>query len=170
MPFGIAAGLWLFQGLPKEWVQALIGCFILITLATHGLKALRNRELPIWAFVPAGVVVGVLNIVIGVVGPVLSTLLVGRGLTRQSIVSTTSVFSFLGHFMKIFGFALIWFSFVDYAWSIMAMLPSIVFGTYVGRYFLVRISDTIFKNILRVLLGGLAVKLVVWDGMMGGIL
>ena len=170
MPFGIAAGLWLFQGLPKEWVQALIGSFILITLATQGLKALRNRELPIWAFVPAGVVVGALNIVIGVVGPVLSTLLVGRGLTRQSIVSTTSVFSFLGHFMKIFGFALIGFSFVDYAWSIAAMLPSIVFGTYVGRYFLGRISDKIFKNILRLLLGGLAVKLVVWDGMMGGIL
>ena len=100
----------------------------------------------------------------------MSTLLVGRGLTRQSIVSTTSVFSFLGHFMKIVGFALIGFNFVDYAWSIMAMLPSIVFGTYVGRYFLGRISDTIFKNILRVLLGGLSVKLVVWDGMMGGIL
>ena len=170
MPFGIAAGLWLFQGLPKEWVQALIGSFILITLATQGLESLRNRELPIWAFVPAGIVVGALNIVIGVVGPVLSALLVGRVLTRQNIVSTTSVFSFLGHFMKVVGFALIGFSFTDYAWPIAAMLPSIVFGTYVGRYFLGRISDTIFKNILRFLLGGLAAKLVVVDGIMGGIL
>ena len=31
MPIGIAAGLWLFQEMPKEWVQILIGGFILFT-------------------------------------------------------------------------------------------------------------------------------------------
>jgi len=170
MPLGIAAGLWLFQEMPQEWVQILIGGFILITLFTQSLKSLRHKELPLWAFVPAGVVIGALNIIVGVVGPVLSTLLVGRTSTRQNIVSTTAVFSFLGHFMKVVGFALVGFSFADYAWAMAAMVPSIVLGTYGGRYLLGRISDTIFKNLLRIVLAALATKLVVWDGIMGGTL
>lgn len=170
MPIGIMAGLWLFQELPKEWVQILIGSFILFTLFSQSTKLLRHKELPLWSFIPAGVAVGALNIVIGVVGPVLSTLLVGRVSTRQNIVSTTSVFSFLGHSMKVAGFALVGFSFADYAWAIAAMIPSIMLGTYLGRHLLGRISDAFFKRLLRTVLAGLALKLAIWDGLMGGTL
>ena len=168
MPLGIAAGLWLFREMTREWVEILIGGFILITLFTQSLKSLRHKELPLWAFVPAGLVVGALNIIIGVVGPVLSTLLVGRVSTRQNIVSTTAVFSFLGHFMKVVGFTFMGFSFADYAPAMAAMVPSIVLGTYAGRFLLGRISDRVFKNLLRVILAALAVKLAVWDGFIRG--
>lgn len=168
MPLGIAAGLWLFREMTQEWVEILIGGFILITLFTQSLKSLRHKELPLWAFVPAGLVVGALNIIIGVVGPVLSTLLVGRVLTRQNIVSTTAVFSFLGHFMKVVGFTFMGFSFADYAPAMAAMVPSIVLGTYAGRFLLGRISDRVFKNLLRVILAALAVKLAVWNGFIRG--
>ncbi len=168
MPIGIAAGLWLFQEIPKEWVQILIGGFILISLLTQSLKFMEQRELPLWVFAPAGVVVGVLNIVVGVVGPVLTTLLVGRVSTRQNIVSTTAVFSFLGHFMKVFGFAVVGFGFGEYAWAMAAMVPSIVLGTYAGRHLLGKISDAFFRQLLRIVLAALALKLVVWDGLMGG--
>ena len=167
---GIAAGLWLFQELPKEWVQILIGGFILFTLFAQSLKSFRQKELPLWAFVPAGVAVGALNIVVGVVGPVLSTLLVGREMSRQGIVSTISTFSFLGHILKVIGFALVGFSFAEYGLAIAAMVPSIVLGTYAGRHLLGRISDAVFKNLLRFVLAGLAAKLVVWDGILGGAL
>ena len=168
MPIGIAAGLWLFQEMPKEWVQMLIGGFILFTLLTQSVKFMGQRELPLWAFAPAGVVVGVLNIVVGVVGPVLTTLLVGRVSTRQNIVSTTAVFSFLGHFMKVVGFAVVGFGFAEYAWAMAAMVPSIVLGTYAGRHLLGKISDAFFRQLLRIVLAALALKLLVWDGLMGG--
>ena len=170
MPIGIAAGLWLFQALPKEWVQILIGGFILTTLFVQGLKSLRHLKMPQWVFIPAGFIIGVLNIIVGVVGPVLSTLLVGRCLSRQSLVNTTSVFSFLGHVLKVIGFALTGFSFTEHAIVIGAMAPSIFFGTYAGRYALGRISDEMFKKFLTGVLVCLAIKLAVWDGIMGGAL
>ncbi len=170
MPLGIAAGLWLFQEMPKEWIQVLIGGFILLTLFSHGLKSLRDRELPLWVFIPSGFVVGALNIVVGVVGPMLSTFLVGRNLSRQATVVTISVFSLMGHVFKVIGFAVVGFSFAEYGFAIAAMIPSIVLGTYLGRHFLGRISDAFFRNLLRTVLAGLALKLVVWDGLMGGTL
>ena len=169
MPLGIAAGLWLFQEMPKEWVQVLIGGFILLTLFSHGLKALRDQELPLWLFIPSGFVVGALNIVVGVVGPVLSTFLVGRNLSRQSMVVTISVFSLTGHVFKVIGFVIIGFSFAEYGLAIVAMIPPIVFGTYLGRYFLGRISDIFFKKALRVVLAGLAAKLILWNGILIGV-
>ena len=168
MPIGIAAGLWLFQELPKEWVQVLIGCFILFTLFSHGLSSFREKCLPLWSFIPVGIVVGALNIVIGVVGPVLSALLVGRDLTRHGVVSTISVFSLTGHVFKVIGFALVGFSFAEYWVAIVAMVPPIVLGTYAGRHLLGRVSDAFFRQLLRIVLAALALKLVVWDGLMGG--
>ncbi|MEE2688950.1 MAG: sulfite exporter TauE/SafE family protein [Pseudomonadota bacterium] len=170
MPIGIAAGLWLFQELPKEWVQVLIGCFILLTLLSHGFRSFREKELPLWGFIPAGIVIGGLNIIIGVVGPVLSALLVGRDLTRQGVVSTISVFSMTGHVFKVIGFALVGFSFVEYWIAIVAMVLPIVLGTYVGRFLLGRMSDAFFRKLLRLVLTGLALKLVIWDGWMRGTL
>ena len=169
MPLGIAAGLWLFQEMPKEWVQVLIGGFILLTLFSHGLKSLRDRELPLSLFIPSGFVVGALNIVVGVVGPVLSTFLVGRNLSRQSMVVTISVFSLMGHVFKVIGFAIIGFSFAEYGLAIVAMIPSIMLGTYLGRHLLGRISDIFFKKFLKVVLAGLAVKLILWDGFIIGV-
>ena len=168
MPLGIAAGLWLFQEMPKEWVQVMIGGFILLTLFSHGLKSLRDWELPLWLFIPSGFVVGALNIVVGVVGPVLSAFLVGRNLSRQSMVVTISVFSLMGHIFKVIGFAIIGFNFAEYGLAIVAMIPSIVLGTYLGRHLLGRISDTFFKKLLRVVLAVLAAKLVIWDGILSG--
>ena len=167
MPIGIAAGLWLFQELPQEWVQVLIGCFILLTLFSHGLSSFQGKQFPLWSFVPAGIVIGSLNIVIGVVGPVLSALLVGRDLTRHGVVSTMSVFSMTGHVFKVIGFALVGFSFAEYWVAITAMVPPIILGTYAGRHLLGRVSDALFHRLLRLVLAGLALKLIVWDGFMG---
>ena len=146
MPFGIGLGLWLFQELPQKWVQVFIGGFILLSLSSHSLKSFQEKELKLWMFIPAGFVVGALNIVIGVVGPILGILLIGRELSRQSIVSTTSVFSFLGHILKVVGIVLIGFNFAKYAAAMFAMLPSIVLGTYFGHYLLGRSSDLILRN------------------------
>jgi hypothetical protein len=33
-----------------------------------------------------------------------------------------------------------------------------------------KISDQVFKRLLRAVMAGLAIKLVIWDGLMGGIL
>jgi len=168
MPFGVAIGLWLFQELPTATVQILIGCFILMSVFSHSLKFLRHRDLPLWAFSPLGFVVGALNVVVGVVVPLLSAFLIRGDMTRQNIVVTISLFSFIGHVLKVIGFSLIGFSFAEYWVAVVAMIPSIVIGTLLGRHLLGRVSETFFRQLLRVVLALLALKLIVWDSILKG--
>ena len=109
-----------------------------------------------------------LNIVVGVVGPILSLLLIGRRLSRQSIVTIISVFSLLGHLFKVIGFALIGFNFAQYSVAIVSMVPPIVLGTMLGWHMLGRIKDSIFRILVRAMVTVLALKLVLWDGILNG--
>lgn len=65
LPLGVYIGLKLFQGLPTEAVQLLIGVFVLLSLVTGAIKRWRQSEVPLWAFVPIGFITGILNMVVG---------------------------------------------------------------------------------------------------------
>ena len=54
MPFGVALGLLVFQGLPTAAVQLLIGLFVLASLFTRQIGRWRESEVPLWAFVAIG--------------------------------------------------------------------------------------------------------------------
>ena len=54
MPLGVWLGLELFQGLPTEAIQILIGCFVLISLAVRQIGNGRESDVPLWAFFPIG--------------------------------------------------------------------------------------------------------------------
>ena len=58
LPFGVAVGLWLFQALPKESIQVLIGCVVLFSLFARHIRQFRGKELPLGAFVPLGGLAG----------------------------------------------------------------------------------------------------------------
>jgi len=56
----------------------LIGFFVLLALATRQRKALNDTDLPLWAFVPVGFVNGVLNMIVGVIAPILGVLVIRK--------------------------------------------------------------------------------------------
>ena len=86
---------------------------------------------------------------------------------RQTLGSCQELNS-AGQIFKVIGFAIIGFNFAEYGLAIVAMIPSIVLGTYLGRHLLGRISDTFFKKLLRAILAVLAAKLVIWNGILSG--
>jgi uncharacterized membrane protein YfcA len=166
MPFGVAVGLWLFQGMSKETVQILIGFFVLLSLFTRQLKRFRDKDLPLGAFVPLGFVVGALNMIVGVVAPVLGVLIVRKELNKEAIVGTLGFFGLLGNLLKIIGFVLVGFSFVQYGPALAAMIPSVLIGTYLGKTILSRFSEALFLLVFKATLVILAAKLILWDGLM----
>lgn len=165
MPFGVWLGLVLFQGLPAEVIQILIGCFVLISLVTRQLEGFRGKDLPLWAFVPIGFVTGVLNMIVGVIAPILGVLMIRRDLSKEQIVGTLGFFGFVGNLLKIAGFTLIGFSFAEYGPAMLCMIPAAVIGTRVGRVALGRINERHFLLAFRVVLIALAVKLIAIDGL-----
>ena len=163
MPLGAALGLLLFQGLPPDLIRFLIGCFIILTLFTRQLKQLRHKDLPLWAFLPLGFFTGALNMIVGVIAPVLGALTVRNDLSKEQVVGTLGVFGFIGNLLKVVGFSLVGFSFVAYGPALLAVLPAVIVGTSLGRLVLGRVSEVTFRRILQAMLLALAAKLMVYD-------
>lgn len=168
MPFGVALGLTIFQGLPTSAVQILIGLFVLLSLLTRQIGRWREAEMPLWAFVPLGFVTGTLNMVVGVIAPILGVLIIRKDLTKEAMVGTLGFFGFAGNLLKIAGFSLIGFSFATYGPLILCMVPAAIIGTRVGRALLAGLDQRYFMLAFRLMLIALAFKLILIDGL-GGI-
>mgnify|MGYP000856144613 CR=1 FL=1 len=165
MPFGVWLGLELLQGLPTQAIQILIGCFVLISLLARQIGRFREKDLPLPAFYPIGFLAGALNMVVGVIAPVLGVLVIRKSLTRESIVGTLAFFGFIGHFLKTVGFTIIGFNFVAYWPEILLMGMATVIGTRIGRSLLSNLNEKYFLFAFRLVLISLAFKLIVIDGM-----
>ena len=165
MPLGVWLGLELFQGLPTETIQLLIGCFILISLAARQIGKWRESDVPLWAFFPIGFVTGALNMVVGVIAPILGVLIIRKDLSKETMVGTLGFFGLLGNLLKIAGFSIIGFSFIEFGPTILFVVPAAVIGTRVGRAVLARIDERYFMLGFRIVLIGLALKLIAVDGL-----
>lgn len=163
MPFGVALGLLVFQGLPTAAVQMLIGLFVLASLFTRQIGRWRESEVPLWAFVPIGFVTGALNMVVGVIAPILGVLIIRKDLSKEAMVGTLGFFGFVGNLLKVAGFALIGFSFVTYGPLMLCMVPAAIIGTRVGRAVLAEMDPKFFLIAFRLMLAALALKLIVFD-------
>ena len=165
MPLGVWLGLELFQGLSTETIQILIGCFVLISLAARQIGKWRDSDVPLWAFFPVGFVTGALNMVVGVIAPILGVLIIRKDLSKEAMVGTLGFFGFLGNLLKIAGFSLIGFSFIEFGPTILFMVPAAIIGTRVGRAVLSKMDERYFMLGFRIVLVGLALKLIAVDGL-----
>lgn len=165
MPFGVAPGLWLFQEMPKELVQVLIGFFVLLTLFLRHLKRFAPKEFPLWAFVPLGFATGALNMIVGVIAPVLGVLIIRKDLKKENVVGTLGFFGFVGNLLKIAAFTMVGFSFAEYGLLLLLMTVAVIVGTSVGKKMLSGFDGKTFLLVFNVMLISLALKLIVFDGL-----
>jgi uncharacterized membrane protein YfcA len=165
MPFGVWLGLELLQGLSTQVIQILIGCFVLVSLLARQIGRFKEKDLPLIAFIPIGFLAGALNMVVGVVAPILGVLVIRKSLTRESIVGTLGFFGFIGHLLKIVGFTIIGFNFIEYGPEIFSMGVATVIGTRIGRSLLSKLNEKYFLLAFRLVLLSLSFKLIVIDGM-----
>lgn len=165
MPLGILFGVWLFRGMPAPLVELTIGLFIFSTQAGRLLRPMRTEMLPLWTFIPVGFVAGAMNIVVGIFGPVVGALIVRRGIPKESVVGTMSVFGFLSNLMKVVGFTFVGFNVVQYGPALLVMTPAVLLGTTLGKHVLGRFSEELFRKVFQGLLLILATKLVFYDGL-----
>jgi uncharacterized protein len=167
LPAGVVVGLWFFQGLPSAAIQILIGLVVAGSLFSRRTQRFRGRELPPNAFIAVGFVVGILNMMVGVVGPLLAVLVVRRDLNRLQVIGTQGFFAVAGHVLKVLAFGLVGFSFRQHLPALVVMLPAVVLGGALGKWLLMRFSEAAFLVAFQVLLAILALKLILWDGVWG---
>jgi uncharacterized membrane protein YfcA len=160
LPIGVYIGLQIFQNMDSDNIKNIIGIFILSALILQNLKFIKRFFVPYYAFYFIGLVTGILNILVGVIAPLLAVILKQSITEKKSIVGTLGYFGLIGNLLKIIGFSLIGFSFYEYIDTFLMIIPATLVGSRVGQLLLNKISNKIFMIIFQIILIGLAIRLL----------
>jgi uncharacterized membrane protein YfcA len=154
LPLGVYLGLEIFQSIDSNDIKNLIGSFILIAIGIQNIKSFRSIKIPSNIYFFIGFLTGVLNILVGVIAPLLAVIL------KQSVKEKKSLVGTLGYFGLI-GFSLIGFSFLNYIETFIMIIPATLIGSRIGQILLNKISNKIFMIIFQIILVGLAIRLLI---------
>ncbi|MDW9628580.1 TSUP family transporter [Sinorhizobium meliloti] len=91
-----------FSNTSAEWLQIVVGLFLISTIFQYGFgRRERTFAVATWWFFPAQFVVGFLSGLIGAIGPILNTLYLNAGITKEKMVGTKTTISLPMHLAKL---------------------------------------------------------------------
>ena len=161
IPLGVYLGLEIFQSFDAEDIKKLIGLFIIIALIFQNIKFIKNLIISSNWYYIVGLFTGILNILVGVIAPLLAVIVKQSINEKKSIVGTLGYFGLVGNVTKIIGFSLIGFSFLEYLDTFLLMIPATLLGSRIGQYLLDKISNKLFFYIFQIILIFLALRLLI---------
>ena len=164
MPAGVYLGLQLYDMLSAAALQLVIAGFVLLSLLLRVPETAQPSGPPGWVYIVTGFFIGVGNMIVGVLAPVLGALLRLENMPKERLVGTLGFFGLAGNLFKIAGFALVGFAFAPHALTIACAALATVAGTYVGKRLLARLSSRLFTTLFQIMLAALAVRLI-WQAM-----
>lgn len=150
---GSLIAAWFFKSSPQQWLQIIIGLFLISTLLQYRFgKKRRTFTMKKWYFAPIGFIVSLVGTFTGGMGPVQNPFYLNLKLSKEEMIGTKSANSF---FMGIF-------QFVGYA-SVGILTPRILIfglvlgigatvGNIIGKRILVKISDQLFLRFVLVIM------------------
>ena len=161
IPLGVYIGLEIFQSINAEDIKKLICSFIIIALILQNIKFIKNFIISSNWYYIGGLFTGILNILVGVIAPLLAVIVKQSINEKKSIVGTLGYFGLVGNLTKIIGFSLIGFSFLEYIDTFLLMIPATLLGSRIGQYLLDKISNKLFFYIFQIILIFLALRLLI---------
>ncbi|MFN6946630.1 MAG: sulfite exporter TauE/SafE family protein [Cytophagaceae bacterium] len=147
---GSILGAMMFAYLASEYLQIIIGVFLIATV--FQLKEKKNKKpgfkIKLWHFIPMGFGISFLSGLIGGVGPLMNTAYLNYGMSKEGMISTRAANAVILHITKIISYA--WLGFVtgDVLMYGIIIGVSATLATYAGKLLLTKISDLIFKKIV----------------------
>lgn len=159
LPIGTALGtLILDRILHQEVFYLLIVALIFYVLFKP--KKMPSLQIPYWAFAVLGFVVGVLNPIIGAIGPIYGPFLLRDDLIKEEIIATQAAMQALAHVLKVPAFLYLGFKYQEHLLLFVIMISAVVLGTKYGIVLFKRISDEKFRLFYRASLLFAALRLL----------
>ncbi len=163
------AGLAVARELSPSAARLVIGSFVLVaTWAPHWLLLGTHPERtdPRRRFLYLGGAVGFLTTTVGATGPLIAPFFLQLGLARQGVIGTKAACQVLGHLAKVAVFGVAGFAFRDYAAPLVLLCVAVLLGPWTGSRLLERVNELWFTRLYRSVLTLIAIRLVVWDGLL----
>jgi uncharacterized membrane protein YfcA len=157
---GVAIGAPIAGALPRSALLIVLGAFLLWSAWS---PKLRPARLPArWFFLP-GALSSFCTMFVGATGFLVAAFLVPDPLTRREIVATQAALMTLQHALKVAAFAAMGFAPLPWLPLLAAMIAAGFAGTLAGRALLDRMPEHRFADAFKIMLAGMAIKLV-FDG------
>jgi len=156
-------GVWLatmiWSGEKMTWFRPAIGVLVLLFLFWRR-RAAKLKNLPLWVYPLAGIVIGFANIFVGATGPLAAPLFYRDEFSKEEIIGTAAVCQAWGHILKIPAFVSLGFDFAAYWQLLVGLILCVVCGTLFGKYVLFRISTNTFRTAFEALLAVIGLYLI----------
>jgi len=154
---GVAIGGSVVVGLSPGAIKLGLGLFILWSIFFTPPRFMQGSA---WV---VGLISSFLTMFFGGTGPFVSAFLKTRQLERRAHVASQGVLMTVQHLLKTVTFGFLGFAFSQWAGFVGLLILTGLAGTWAGKSLLTRLDDRLFRRILDVLLGLIALKLI-WDG------
>lgn len=146
---GAALGSWLFSNFRIEWLQIVVGLFLISTVWQFSFgKKEKSFEVKRWHFAPIGFIVSILGTIIGALGPVLNPFYLNYGLDKEKLIATKTANSFIMGISQISSY--VFFGLLHnqfWIYGISLGLGATV-GNILGKKFLANMQSSTFRKLL----------------------
>lgn len=154
---GVLLASQLIVTLPTSTLQLMLAAFILWSVWAPKVNSLR---VPDKAYFLVGGLTSFATMFLGATGPLLAVFLSPQRYGRDRTVSTHAACMTIQHLLKVIAFGLLGFVLSDWLLLVLLMIVSGLLGTWVGRGLLQRLPEQTFRQIFKVVLTVLAVRLL----------
>ncbi len=102
---GAFLGSWLFAQLQAEWLQIILGIFLISTFFQFQFgKKQRSFQMKLFYFIPLGFAVSFISGLTGATGPILTPFYINYGLLKEKMIGTKTANAFFADLVKIGGY------------------------------------------------------------------
>jgi len=145
-------------GANPDLLRLMLGLFVLSTLWPQWSRWLRldgNAGL-----VCAGLIAGGIGMFIGATGLLLAPFFLARDWSKEQVIATLAITQCFAHGIKVIAFGTIDFGLISEVSLWLPMAMAVVIGTFIGKFLNGRVSERLFRNLVRLILVLLSAQLL----------
>jgi uncharacterized protein len=146
---GTILSAWIFSSLKLEWLQIVVGLFLISTIFQYRFgKKERSFKMKLAWFIPLGFVIAFFSTLIGAVGPVLNPFYLNYGLEKENMIATKTMNSFFVGLVQISSYTALG-SLKGNLWVYGIILGiGASAGNWVGKTYLHKVSGDLFRKLV----------------------
>jgi uncharacterized protein len=151
VPLAFVGGL-LFVAAPTDLLTRMLGVFLLLTVAWRHFSPRRVAGPPVPAFAIIGAGFSFLSALVGSVGPVMAPFFLAVGLVKGAFIGTEALSTVVMHVTKLVAYGTGDLITAQTLVVGLSLGPLMIFGSYLGKRVVDRLSERAFLLIIDVVL------------------
>jgi uncharacterized membrane protein YfcA len=154
---GAAAGAKVFVALPMQWLQAILGAFILLVTWMPQLGRIGAQR---GRFAVLGFGTVFLGVFVSATGSLLAPFIASATPDRHNLAATMGALMTITHIAKLAAFGFIGFAIGSFVPLMAAMIAAGALGNWIGEVALHRTTEQRFRLVFQLVLTALGLRLL----------